>query len=121
MTIERTSYLSGVTSLVGLQIEDAVMAHRVAAYARPGREGTATVVVEVLDRRGNLLARDVLDTDAQRETAADHMLVDSRLERSGAWRVDPIHKHRRLVAEVTLRLSDSVSDFEQQRLSALSA
>lgn len=121
MTIERTSHLSGVTSLRYLQLEDAVAAHRVTANVRTGRDGVSTVVIEVIDRRGNLLARDLLDTDAKREVAADHMLVDSRLERCGAWRVDPIHKHKRVVAEVTLRLSDSVSDFEQQRLSAFSA
>ncbi len=43
MTIERTTHLSGVTGLAGLQVEDAVMAHRVTANARTGRDGTTTV------------------------------------------------------------------------------
>lgn len=121
MTIERTSHLSGVNGLAGLQVEDAIMAHRVTANARTGRDGTTTVIVEVLDRRGNLLARDVLDTDAKRESAADHMLVDSRLERCGAWRVDPIHKNKRLVAEVTLRMSDTVGSFQREQRAAFIA
>lgn len=115
MTIERTSYVSDVTGLAALQVEEAAAAHRVTANARVGRDGVASIIVEVTDRRGNLLAREIVDSDAKRETAADRLLSGSRIERCGPWRVDPVHKNRRLVAEVTLRMSESLGSLGRER------
>ncbi len=115
MTIERTTTLSGITGLAALRAEDAAAAHRVTANARVGRDGVAAIIVEVTDRRGNLLAREIVDSEAKREIAADRMLSGSRIERCGPWRVDPVHKNRRLVAEVTLRMSDSLGSLGRER------
>lgn len=121
MTIERTSHLSGLASVDALDAAAAGAAQTVAAYSRPGADGTSTVVIEVSDAYRNLLARSVIDTAADRETAADFVLVDSPIERCGTWRIDPIHKHRRIVAMVSLRASETTSDFERLRAGARTA
>lgn len=121
MSIQRTALDSGVATLPALPRERAELAHTVAVYSRPGTDGTPTVVVEVADAHRNLLARSVIETTADRETAADFVLVDSALERCGAWRIDPIHRRKRLVGLVTLRASVGASAYERARSAARTA
>lgn len=121
MTILRTALDSGMATLPSLPRERAELAHTVAVYSRPGSAGVPTVIIEVADLHRNLLARSVLETTAPRETAADAVLVDSALERCGQWRIDPIHRHKRLVSMVTLRASEGSSDYELARSAARTA
>ena len=121
MTILRTALDSGMATLPSLPRDRAELAHTVAVYSRPGSAGVPTVVIEVADLHRNLLARSVIETTAPRETAADAVLVDSALERCGQWRIDPIHRHKRLVSMVTLRASEGSSDYELARSAARTA
>lgn len=121
MSIDRTTHLSAVPTVDALTASEAAAADTVAVYSRPGIDGTPTIVIEITDMRRNLMARSVIDTDAEREVAADFVLVDSLVERCGAWRIDPIHKHKRLVAMVTIRSSDELPEYARQRSNALSA
>lgn len=121
MTILRTALDSGMATLPSLPRDRAKLAHTVAVYSRPGSAGVPTVVIEVADLHRNLLARSVIETTAPRETAADAVLVDSALERCGQWRIDPIHRHKRLVSMVTLRASEGSSDYELARSAARTA
>lgn len=121
MTILRTALDSGMATLPSLPRDRAELAHTVAVYSRPGSAGVPTVVIEVADLHRNLLARSVIETTAPRETAADAVLVDSALERCGQWRIDPIHRHKRLVSMVTLRASEGSSEYELARRAARTA
>ena len=115
MSLHRTSSVSEVPTLQTMPRAVAERAHTASVYSRPGHDGVATVVVEITDEHRNLLARTVLDSDASREVVADHLLVDSSLDRYSAFRIDPVHKHRRLVALVGLQLSPGATAFEQER------
>jgi len=121
VTILRTALDSGMATLPSLPRDRAELAHTVAVYSRPGSAGVPTVIIEVADLHRNLLARSVIETTAPRETAADAVLVDSALERCGQWRIDPIHRHKRLVSMVTLRASEGSSDYELARSAARTA
>jgi len=125
VSLYRTSSVSEVPTLQNMLRTVAERAHSASVYSRPGSDGSTTMVIEVTDVHRNLLARSVIDApaDASRETVADHLLVDSYLDRYSAFRIDPVHKHRRLVALVGLRLSLDPTPYEQerQRGTALSA
>ncbi len=121
MTLQRTALDSGVATVPSLPRERAELAHTVAVYSRPGSAGASTMIIEVADVHRNLLARSVIETTAPRESAADAVLVDSAIERCGQWRIDPIHRHKRLVSLVSLRASDGSSEYELARSAARTA
>lgn len=115
MTIHRTAMDSGLATIPQLNREQAATADKVAVYSRPGVDGIPTVIIECTDLHGNLIARSVVETTAEREAVASSVLVDSQIEMCGQWRIDPIHRRKRSIVMVALRASDRISDFEIAR------
>ncbi|MFB6489616.1 hypothetical protein P2A57_24365 [Xanthomonas perforans] len=93
-------------------------AHSIAAFERHTEGAAPVTAVEALDAHGVVLARTIIRGAGDREAAAEQALAGSGLERCGEYRVDPLRDRTRVVALVTLRVSNTISDFQARRIAA---
>jgi hypothetical protein len=112
VSVARTASTAQLPEIADLGRTDAVDAHQVSFYERPDGDGTTLMVIEVFNLRGDRIARTCLEHLGEdyrpgvdgRRSIADEVLGESHLERYGEFHIDPVHRYRRQVADVGIRV-----------------
>jgi hypothetical protein len=122
VSIVRAAGRTDIPTVRNLLRSSASLVQTVSVYSRPTGDAETTVVVELSDEHGIVMARSVVETELSREEAADRIIEDSFVDRCSPFRIDPVHRHKRLIAVASLRVALDHTPFtKQQRRPAMTA